>query len=123
MANTTKVTNKSALNFVLDNCELPKEISDKLSAMIVALDKKSTSGEKKPTATQIANEGYKALIVDYLNSLGKGATCADMIKEIPEFNDFSTSKVSALTKQLVDKNVIDKVMVKGRAFFKAKVEG
>jgi hypothetical protein len=123
MANTTKVTNKSALNFVLDNCELPKEITDKLNSMIAALDKKSATGEKKPTATQIANEGYKALIVDYLTSIGKGATCADMIKEIPEFNDFSTSKVSALTKQLVDTKTIDKEMVKGRAYFKAKVEG
>jgi hypothetical protein len=112
-----KITNKSALNYVLTNCELPTEIADKLSAMMVALDKKSASGgDKKPTATQIANEGYKSLILDLLADNGK-RTCADLIKQIPEFNDFSTSKVSALTKQLVDSKQISKEMVKGRAYF------
>ena len=121
MENKNKVTNKSALNFVLTNCELPTEIAEKLSAMVTALEKKSASStDRKPTATQIANEGYKALIVDTLKTSGKGMTCSDLIKTVPEFDGFSTSKVSALTKQLVDAKVIDKEMVKGRAYFKAK---
>lgn len=113
-----KITNKSALNYVLTNCELPTEIADKLSAMVVALEKKATgSTEKKPTATQVQNEGYKTIIVEYLTESGKHVTCSDLIKTVAEFDGFSTSKVSALTKQLVDAKVINKEMVKGRAYF------
>ena len=43
----TKMTQKIALNYVIDNCELPEEVKAKIESMIVALEKKSAkSGER-----------------------------------------------------------------------------
>ena len=54
MKNSEKMTNRKALDYVLENCDLPSDVSEKLSAMLVALDKKS-GGTRKPTANQIAS--------------------------------------------------------------------
>lgn len=43
MKNSDKMTNRKALDYVLENCDLPSEVSEKLSAMLVALDKKSVA--------------------------------------------------------------------------------
>lgn len=67
MKNSEKMTNRKALDYVLENCDLPSDVSEKLSAMLVALDKKS-GGTRKPTANQIANEEMKTKIWDSMES-------------------------------------------------------
>ena len=50
-----KVTNKSALNYVLTNFELPADVKEKLENMVAQLEKKSAS-PKKETKTQKENK-------------------------------------------------------------------
>ena len=112
-----KMTNKKELEFVLSNCIVPQEVSEKLKKMIEQLDKKS-SAPKKPTKTQVENEGYMALIMEALTE--EGQTVSELMKKIPEFEDFSNQKVAALVKKLVDADKIEKTVEKGRSYFLKK---
>ena len=76
----------------------------------------STSGEKKLTAVQKANEDVKTAIVANME-YGKEYTISDLIKTVPECADFNTSKVSALVKQLLVAEKVKREERKGRAYF------
>lgn len=75
------------------------------------------SGEKKMTAKQKENEGYKALILEYLAAHTDGATCTDILKGVPELNDFTNQKVSALVRQLKLAGSVVATEVKGKTIF------
>lgn len=85
------------------------------------LARKNSGGDKKQTATQKENEGYKGLIVEFLAGLpddSKGVTCTEIMKSIPDFKDFNNQKISALVRQL---KLADKVVseeVKGKSLFR-----
>lgn len=114
MMKETKMTNRKALEYVLENCETPKEVSEKLIAMISALDKKN-SATRKPTAAQLENEKFKELILSVVSE--KGMTVTDILKAVPEFDGFSNQKVSALVRQLVQSEKLAKQEIKGRSYF------
>ena len=116
MKNSEKMTNRKALDYVLENCGLPSDVSEKLSAMLVALDKKS-GGTRKPTANQIANEELKAKIWDSMES-GVGYRVKELAKLV---GMESFSKCSALVKQLKDSGRVARSEEKGVAYF-TKVE-
>ena len=77
-------------------------------------EKKNAS--RKPTKAQTENEGYKEEILDFLDN-GGSYTIGDLIKAIPSLNEFSTSKVSALVRQLKDDGLVVRTEVKGKAYF------
>lgn len=87
----------------------------------VALLAKKNSGEiKKQTKTQQENEGYKALILEFLATLPDdkdGATCTEIIKGVAEFEGFSTQKISPLVRQLMAADKVTKTEVKGKSLF------
>lgn len=116
MAN--KMTNKAALNYVLENCELPTEISEKLTAMVAALEKKN-SGERKPTAKQNENAVVRAALVEFINknAEGDGFTCADLLAACPAVEGRSNQYVSALLRQAVLAGEVSKGTVKRRTYF------
>lgn len=117
-----KLTNKMALEIAINTIEKAEvkgnyskaEIVEKLNTMIIQLEKKSGS-DRKPTAKQAENEGYKTLILEHLTS--ERETVTDIMKAIPEFADFSNQKVAALVKQLLDNHLIEKEVIKGRSYF------
>lgn len=109
-----KMTNRKALEFVLENCTIPTEVEEKLTSMIAALDRKN-GAERKPTAVQIENEKFKTLILSVVGA--KGMTVTDIIKAVPEFEGFSNQKISALVRQLKEEGKLVKTVEKGRSFF------
>ena len=112
MKNTDKMTNRKALTYVMENFDLPDDVAEKLSAMLTALDKKS-GGTRKPTANQIANEGFKEAILNVMeqNHLYR-------VKELAKLAGIeSLSKCSALVKQLKDSGAIVRTEDKGVAYF------
>lgn len=116
MKNSEKMTNRKALDYVLENCDLPSDVSEKLSAMLVALDKKS-GGTRKPTANQIANEELKAKICDSMES-----GVRYQVKELAKLVGMeSFQKCSALVKQLKDCGKVARSEEKDIAYF-TKVE-
>ena len=83
---------------------------------LALLAKKNTS-DKKPTKTQEQNEGYKAMILDFLRGCSEGVTCTDVQKGVTEFAEFNNQKIAALMRQLVDANKVTKAVVKGKSLF------
>ena len=83
---------------------------------LALLAKKNTS-DKKPTQTQKDNEGYKALILDFLQGQSEGVTCTDIQKGIAAFADFNNQKVAALMRQLLTAGDVTKAVVKGKSLF------
>ena len=78
-------------------------------------EKKNAS--RKPSKAQTENEGYKEEILEFLDD-GGSYTIGDLIKAVPSLNEFSTSKVSALVRQLKEEGLVVRTEVKGKAYFK-----
>ena len=116
----SKMTNRKALSYILDNCDLPADVSEKISAMIAALDKKATA-ERKPTAKQTENASVRAEVVDYINdnydAEGDGFTCSDLLKVVPVLADKSNQYASAILRQAVLNGEVSKGTVKRRTYF------
>lgn len=81
------------------------------------LAKKNSGENKKPTKAQEENEGYKALILEFLTDKN-GVTCTDILKGVPVLSEFSNQKISALMRQLrlAGKVTVDEV--KGKSLFR-----
>lgn len=80
---------------------------------------KKNASERKPTAEQIANEGYCDLIVEYLSTQTEGKTCTEIQRAIPEFADFNNQKVASLMRILSNAHRVTKSVVKGKSLFSA----
>ena len=109
-----KTTNVKALAYVLDNYDLPTEIHAKLEKMKFQFEKKN-SAEKKPTATQIANEGIKNVILEVIGE--KSMTITEMQKANSELAELSNQKISALLKQMTENGSVKREEIKRKAYF------
>ena len=109
----TKMTCATAIDFAINAID-NEEVIEKLSALKAQLAKKS-SAERKPTATQKENMGFKEAIV---SALGDGKyTITDIIKSVPEVSALSNQRVSALVRQLVADGVLVREEIKRKAYF------
>ena len=79
--------------------------------------KNAKGGDRKPTKTQVENEGIKAQIMGVMTT--EPMTIADIGKAI---GITSSQKVSALVTQLVKAKEIVRTEVKGRAYFSLPTE-
>ena len=77
------------------------------------------SGSKKPTKTQVENEGIKDTIVEVLGEIAPAT--ATMIATDPRVN-VSNQKVSALLRQLIESGEVVKATDKGKSLFSLAVE-
>lgn len=77
---------------------------------------KKNSAEKKPTATQVANEALKTAIYEGME-VGKSYTITDLIKSIDALADMTNQKVSAIVRQMVEANLVERVEDKRKAYF------
>lgn len=77
---------------------------------------KKNSGEKKPTATQVANEGIKDTIVAVLSD-GTPRTIGEICKADASLSELSSQRVSALVKQLRDGGIVKREEIKRKAYF------
>ena len=98
-----------------------EEAMDFIDHEVGLLAKKNSGENKKQTKTQQENEGYKALILEFLATLPDdkaGVTCTEIIKGVAEFDGFSTQKISPLVRQLTAADKVTKTEVKGKALFR-----
>lgn len=111
-----KMTNSKALAFVLANCEIPADVKEKLENIKASIDKKN-SAERKPTATQTENVGFKSAIVDYLSTCDKAQTIGDIMKGCAEVSELTNQRVSAIVRQLKDDGIVVREEIKRKAYF------
>ena len=114
-----KMTNVKALQYVIDNCELPAEIAEKIGNIHASYVKKSSStGERKPTATQVANEVLKTAILEEME-IGKQYRVSDMVKSFACLKEANASapKATAMLTQLLAENKVTRNEVKGKSYY------
>ena len=119
-----KMTNAMALEIALEvlketDAEKYTEVIEKLDKMLVQVNKKS-SANRKPTATQLENEGLREKIVEYLRNTGKRLTVSEMMKEIEGLEELSNQRVTSLATFLYKEGKIDREVEKRKAYFFAK---
>lgn len=83
-------------------------------------------GTKKPTATQIQNEGIKQGIFNYLSAVDDAKTVSEVMTECPEcaeIEGFSNQRATHLLNAMVDAGTLTKTYVKKKAYFAVNKEG
>ena len=97
-----------------------EEIVEGIDARIEALNKKST-GSKKPTKTQIENEGIYANILALMSD-GAARTNKAITDTYNTLygTDFSTNKIQAQVTKAVKNGALDRAVVKGVVYFTIK---
>ena len=119
-----KMTKKETINLLIDVLMGNKEVED--VQMFIdflihergLLERKSSNSGKTKTI-QKENEILKEKIIETLKELNKFSTITEIQESNAELAGLSNQKISALLKQLVDTNVIEKVIEKKKAYFKA----
>ena len=121
MTNTKKITKRDYYNALLNiaevkaNPELVKFIDHELEL----LAKKNASGENKMTASQKANEGIKSEILECMaNEPNRLFTISEMQKVFPCCAELSNQRVSALVRQLVNDEKVERLEEKRKAVFR-----
>ena len=96
------------------------DVAGFLNHELELLDRKNTV-DKKPTATQVANEGIKADIKAFLDThKGEKFTVSALMKSVSSIADASNQKVSSLVRQMVLDGQADRIEDKRKAYFTAK---
>ena len=121
------MTKKEILNLIVTALGESRDFTSEEKETIIAyatneislLDKKAEKAKTQKSKTQKENEVIKAQLLEYLNSLVDGVTITDIIKGCDTFSEFSTQKLSALLKQLVDSGEVIKVIDKKKSYFAA----
>ena len=102
-----KITNVKALAYVLENCDLPDEVADKVKAMKASFEKRNASKAGKPSKKAAENaaigERVIAAMVTGENYDTKG------IKALIDADELTPQKVTAVMKALGDRVVAEKV--------------
>ena len=87
-----------------------------LEKEIAKCDRKSVT--KKPTPTQVENEGLKSAILEFLNGQGENRfTVTELTQQIGELEGRTTQKVSALMRQLLLEGLVERTTHKNRTYF------
>lgn len=119
---TRKPTKRDNFNALLKLSEVKADpkLVEFITHEIELLDRKNTV-DKKPTATQVANEGIKADIKAFLDThKGEKFTVSALMKSVPSIADASNQKVSSLVRQMVLDGQADRIEDKRKAYFTAK---
>ena len=115
MAETKKLTKKDYFTqlkeIVKDNVELVAFIDNELD-LLSRKNSKSTISK-----TQVENENIKKVIVNALTEIGTPVTITELQKATENLAIYSNQQISALLKQLVDNEIVRRVVEKKVARF------
>lgn len=112
----TKLTYVDAINFALSNipADAPEGYGEKLIALRTQLEKRHSSGSRKPTKKQEENVLVKQTILNILAEDGEMYTAT----EVGSLIGASSQKASALLRQLVEANLVERVTEGKKVYFK-----
>ena len=97
-----KMTKREYINRILTYAH--DEDKAYLEHELELLDRKN-SGERKPTAKQVANEGIKSAIAEWMEQ-GVSYDAATITKTCPACEGLTVNKISALLKQMGESGVL-----------------
>lgn len=94
------------------------ETAEKLVALKAQMEKKRASGSSKPTKTQVENEAIKENILSVLTD--EGQTVSEILPQLDESlssKPLTNQRISALLRQMVTANTVNKVIDKKTSLF------
>ena len=117
-----KLTKRDHFNALLNIAEVKSNdaLVDFINHEIDLLNRKNST-EKKPTATQVANEALKKDILAEME-LNRLYSISEMIKEFGCCADLSTPKVSAIIRLLMTDGAVERIEEKRKAYFRKIAE-
>lgn len=78
------------------------------------------SSKSTLSKTQVENNSIKDIIMNVLQESAKPMTITDIQASNEDLKEYSNQKISALLKQLVDSQVVDKKIDKKKSYFTIK---
>ena len=99
-------------NIVADNEEMVAFIDHEIEL----LERKSNS-PKKPTKTQVENDGFKAEIVAYLTEVDTSKTIKELQAEIPSISGLTNQRITHMLTDLVKAGTLTKEYVKKTPYY------
>ena len=99
-------------NIVADNEEMVAFIDHEIEL----LERKSNS-PKKPTKTQIENDGFKAEIVAYLTNVDTPKTIKELQAEIPSIGGLTNQRITHMLTDLIKAGTLAKEYVKKTPYY------
>lgn len=115
MAEIKKMTKKDYFNVIKELVADRQDLVDFIDHEIELLSKKSS--RTAPTKTQVENENIKSVIVDTLKALDRPVIITELQSANPELATYSNQKISALLTQLVNANIVTRIVDKKKAYF------
>ena len=117
----TRITKKGRFNQLLSIAEVAAnpelvEFIEHEKELLARKNASASSATRKPTKTQIANEGIKAEMLDLMQS-GTSYLISDMMKMFPTLAEYPSQKIVALMRQLVKDEKVVREEIKGKAYF------
>ena len=103
----TKMTNAKALNYVLENVELPEEVREKIQNIYNSTVKKSTN--RKPSKTSEENKAYAELVYQVLTDKDP-MTISEIMKSNETLNQLSNQKVTAVVRMMIADGTVTKIV-------------
>lgn len=101
-----------AINSITDNTEAV----ERLEALMASIVKKN-SADRKPSKTQVENDGVRNDILALLSD-GQARTISEIAEGVPALNDATSQRISALLTPLMKQELVVREMVKRKAYFK-----
>lgn len=108
---TEKMTYVKAVEFVLNECDLPEDVRERMTAMHESLVKRANA-IRKPTKAQIASAEARDSIPSVMEQ-GVLYSAADIGKMFDKSSQWATPKLKAL----VDAGVLVRTVEKQKAYF------
>ena len=99
-------------NVVADNAEMVAFIDHEIEL----LNRKSGS-PRKPTKTQVENDGFKAEIVAYLTEVDTPKTIKELQAEIPSIGGLTNQRITHMLTDLVKAETLTKEYVKKTPYY------
>lgn len=109
-----QMTYVEAVNFAIDNLS-NDAVVERLTALRDSLVKRNTA-DRKPTKTQVANEGIKADILAFLAD-GEKHTVTEIMGGVASLADASNQKAATLVTALVKAELVKREEIKRKAYF------
>ena len=109
---TAEMTMRKYHEAVLALPNLPADVEAKAKSELAKLDAANAKRQSKPSKTAVANEPIKASIVELIKAQGAMVASAIATALTTPEAEVTTSKVSALCRQLVDDGVLTATEVK-----------
>ena len=105
-----KTTKKEMFAKLLTIAEVASnaEMVEFINKQIELLDKRYSAKSSKPTKSQVENEGFRSMIVDFLKSQDNPCTIKEIQEGLPELGELSNQRIA----RILNDAYADKVLIK-----------